>query len=393
MTVGRPAHVPGAPFDTVSLDTVPLDTVPLDTVPLDTAGRLPRLVERFDEIDVLVVTRPPNIRYLTGFTGSAGTLVVDADGGSLLCTDGRYAEQSRRQVEDAGVATQIEIAVTVAETHAAVANFLSGRRRIGLEAHGLTWAAQRGYAEAFGPDRDLVATEGLVEALRRRKDAGEIARIAAACAIADEAFGVVRERLGDGLTEREVALDLELEMRRRGASAVSFDPIVASGPNGAMPHARPTDRTVRHGELVVCDFGCIVDGYCSDMTRTVSVGPPDERSRDLYTLVASAQAAGAAAVAPGVDLIAVDAAARAPIVDAGYGEQFSHGTGHGVGIEVHESPRVARTSSGTLQVGDVVTVEPGVYLPGVGGVRVEDTLAVTEEGADTLTNSPKELIL
>lgn len=365
------------------------------SVPLDIAARLGRLEDAVTaaELDALVVTRLPNIRYLTGFTGSAATLTVGTDGGSVLCTDGRYTEQAREQIAASGAATRVETRATAADRREVLTAALGGRRRVGLEAHGVSWSLQRSYAEAWGDDHELIPTEGLVEGLRRRKDAGEVARIAAACSVADDAFGVVKNRFSDGPTEREIALDLEFEMRRRGASTVSFDPIIASGPNGAMPHARPGDRAIAPGELVVCDFGCIVDGYCSDMTRTVSVGEPSADARALVDLVTTAQRAGVAAVRPGAGLAAVDAAARSPIDEAGRGELFTHGTGHGVGIEVHESPRVGRNESGSLQVGDVVTVEPGVYLPGVGGVRVEDTLVVTEEGADTLTHSTKELVL
>jgi Xaa-Pro aminopeptidase len=257
----------------------------------------------------------------------------------------------------------------------------------------VTWAQQRSFATEWFPDAALVPTEGFVEDLRRVKDGGEVARIRAACAIADDALAAVVPSFAEGPTERDVALTLELEMRRRGASGASFDSIVASGPNGARPHARPTDRRIRPNELVVLDFGCVVDGYCSDMTRTVSLGDPGADARRVYDVVLESQRAGRDAVRAGVDCAAVDHASRSVIEAAGWGDAFVHGTGHGVGLEIHEAPRVAASARDTLATGYVVTVEPGVYLPGVGGVRIEDTVVVTDEGAEALTASPKDLLL
>jgi Xaa-Pro aminopeptidase len=225
------------------------------------------------------------------------------------------------------------------------------------------------------------------------KEPAEVARIHAACAIADDALGALLPRLAERPTERDFALELEVEMRRRGASGNSFDPIIASGPNAAKPHARPSDRRVEAGELVVIDFGCIVDGYCSDMTRTVSVGDPGPEARRVWDVVRDSQWAGREAVRAGVDCAEVDRACRDVIAAAGWADSFVHGTGHGVGLEIHEDPRVAASARGTLEPGSVVTVEPGVYLPGVGGVRIEDTVVVTPDGADPLTAFPKDLIL
>jgi Xaa-Pro aminopeptidase len=199
--------------------------------------------------------------------------------------------------------------------------------------------------------------------------------------------------LGERPTERAFALALEFAMRERGASGNSFDPIVASGPNGSKPHHVPSDRVIERNELVVCDFGCIVEGYCSDMTRTVSVGDPGPDARHLYDVVLESQAAGRAAVAVDVACADVDRASRDVIADAGWAEAFSHSTGHGVGLEIHEAPRVASTAGDTLLLNDVVTVEPGVYLPGIGGVRIEDTLVVGATGSETLTLTPKDLVL
>jgi len=232
-----------------------------------------------------------------------------------------------------------------------------------------------------------------VEALRRVKDAGEIDRIRRACAIADDAFQSLLPMLSARPTEKEFALALEFAMRERGASGNSFDHIIASGPNGSKPHAVPSDRIIESNELIVCDFGCIVDGYCSDMTRTVSVGDPGPDARHLYDVVLQSQAAGRAAVAVDVACSEVDRACRDIIADAGWAEAFSHSTGHGVGLEIHEAPRVATTAGDTLLLNDIVTVEPGVYLPGVGGVRIEDTVVVGAAGAEPLTLTPKDLVL
>jgi Xaa-Pro aminopeptidase len=386
--------------------------------PLDVAGRIDRLRERFDEagIDALFVTRLVNVRYLTGFTGSAALLLVGPDE-VLFVSDGRYRDQAADQLAAAGVllAPQSEAGGNLEEAIAAApglrrsahieisgtdqkrivhdAAVAAGYRRVGLEAHGVTWSQQRAFASEWFPGAELVATEGLVEGLRRVKDPGEVARIRAACHIADTAFLNVRSLLAGRPTEIDFALDLEFEMRRLGAAAMSFEPIVAAGPNGAKPHARPSDRPIEPGELLVLDFGCMVDGYCSDMTRTVSVGDPGPEARRMYDVVAESQRAGRDAVREGVDCAAVDKACRDVIADAGWADAFLHGTGHGVGLEIHEDPRVAATGKGSLAAGYVVTVEPGVYLTGIGGVRIEDTVVVTPDGCDILTGAPKELVI
>jgi Xaa-Pro aminopeptidase len=361
--------------------------------PLDIAARLPRLRAALAEQDLpaLLVTKLENIRYLTGFTGSAALLYVDA-ASALFVTDGRYRTQSTEQLTEAGSDARVEIGLTATEQRSLLCDAASGQRRLGLEEHSVTWAEQREYAAAFD-GIELVPAGTPVEDLRRVKDAGEVDRIRAACAIASDAFASLLYRLGDGITEREFALALEFAMRERGASGNSFDPIIASGPNGAKPHAYPTDRVIGRNELVVCDFGCIVDGYCSDMTRTVSVGDPGPDARRVYDVVLESQLAGRNAVAPDVACADIDRASRAVIDDAGWADAFSHSTGHGVGLEIHEAPRVSSTARDTLLVGDVVTVEPGVYLPGIGGVRIEDTVVVTATGSDSLTLTPKELVL
>jgi Xaa-Pro aminopeptidase len=363
----------------------------MDLTPMDVGARLDRARARFDGIDALLVTRLVNVRYLTGFTGSAAMLLVRPDGATFV-TDGRYRDQSADQLAAAGVTADIAIGLTQAAQRDALAAAASGVARLGLEADGVTWAQQRTFAGWF-PEAELVPTEGVIDGLRMVKEPGEVDRIRAACAIADDALGEMLPRLRDRPTEREFALALEFAMRERGASGVSFDPIVAAGPNAALPHARPSDRRVEPGELVVIDFGCVVDGYCSDMTRTVSVGEPSPEARRIWETVLSAQRIGCEAVAGGTECAAVDRATRDVIADAGWADAFVHGTGHGVGLEIHESPRVASTSTGTLEPGHVVTVEPGVYLPGIGGVRIEDTLVVTPEGPVALTEFPKQLVV
>ena len=357
--------------------------------PMDVAGRMDRLRPSVEEAgcDALLVSALPNIRYLTGFTGSAGLLLVEPDG-LLFVSDGRYAEQAAQQLAAAGVDARIEISGTGQKEIVADAAARFGR--IGLEATAVTWGQQRRYADDWFPEAELVPTEGLVEALREKKDTGEVARIERAAQIADAALAEVRPRLLERLSEREFGLELDIAIRRLGAEDTSFETIVASGPNGAKPHHRPGDRTIVPGDLVVLDFGALVDGYCSDMSRTVMVGEPSATQARMLEVVAASQQAGVEAVRAGVEASAVDRACREVIEAEGWGDAFLHGTGHGVGLLIHEDPRVAATSAATLQTGHVVTVEPGVYLPEHGGVRVEDTVVVTDDGCRTLTLAPKE---
>lgn len=360
---------------------------------MDVAGRIDRLRATMtgDPVDGLLVTSLTNIRYLTGFTGSAGLLFLLGTG-NVLVTDGRYAEQSVEQIAAAGAEVAVEVAP--AARQAEVCTGLVARERasrVGLEAAHVSWARQQAMATKWFPGVELVPTLGLVEGLRRSKDAGELARVARAAAIADQALATVRSLLEDHPTEAEFGLALDTEMRRLGATGPSFETIVASGPNAAKPHHQPSGRRIEAGEPVVLDFGALCDGYCSDITRTVWVGDlADPELRQVLRVVTDAQAAGVAAVAAGVACAEVDRTCREAIESAGWGEQFVHGTGHGVGLDIHEAPSVAPTSTDTLAVGHVVTVEPGVYLPGRGGVRIEDTVAVTATGHTPLTNAPKE---
>lgn len=367
--------------------TVDLASLP----PLVVAPRVEKIrgLIHDEGLDALLVTRLVNIRYLTGFTGSAALLLVTPDE-LLFVSDGRYGEQAAEQLDAAGVGARIEIAGV--GQREILQKAAAGLGRIGLEAHGVTWAQQRSFAQEWFPETEMVPTEELIEQLRRVKDAGEIARVRAACAIADDALGDVRDLLKEGVREQDFALELELAMRKRGASGMSFDPIVAAGENSAKPHARPSDRRFAQGDLVVLDFGCVVDGYCSDMTRTVGIGPLDETKQRMYEVVLASQEAGRSAVRAGVSCAEIDGACREIIDAAGWGDAFTHGTGHGVGLEIHEAPRVAGTGGDSLLVGDIVTVEPGVYLPDIGGVRIEDTVVVTSDGCDVLTKSTKALL-
>ncbi len=359
--------------------------------PMDVARRASRLRARFDEVgcDALVVSRLVNTRYLTGFTGSAGVLVVTSDE-LVLVTDGRYRDQAGEQLAAAGVDGRVEVGQTAAEQQELLVGAVRGISRLGLEAAHVSWATQRRWAGEWFPESELVPTEGMVEGLRQHKDEGELARMAAAAALADAALAAVRPRLAEGPTEAEVALELDTEVRRLGATGASFETIVASGPNGARPHARPGPRRIVEGDLVVVDFGATVEGYRSDMTRTTIVGSPTPVQERMLEVVAASQAAGVAAVRAGTECVDVDRACREVIEEAGWAEAFLHGTGHGVGLDIHEDPRVAKSSTATLEADHVVTVEPGVYLPEHGGVRIEDTVVVTPTGSRPLTHAPKD---
>ena len=360
--------------------------------PMDVAGRTTRLLALLEEAgcDVLLVTNLVDVRYLTGFTGSAGLLLVTPDG-STLVSDGRYRDQAAEQVAASGAPAAVAISPTQAGQRQLVADAAAGAGAVGLQAGHVSWAAQRAYAAEWFPDAALVPTEGLLERLRAVKDEGELARLRAAAAIADAALAATRPLLAEGPTERAFALALDQEVRRLGADDVSFETIVGSGPNGAKPHARPGARVVGAGDLAVIDFGALVDGYHSDMTRTLAVGEPSATQRRMLDVVLASQAAGVAAVAAGVACSEVDRACRDVIADAGWGDAFLHGTGHGVGLDIHEAPPVSATSAATLVAGHVVTVEPGVYLPEHGGVRIEDTVLVTEGGSRPITQAPKTI--
>jgi Xaa-Pro aminopeptidase len=357
--------------------------------PMSVAGRLDALRAGFDGVDALVVTTLPNVRYLTGFAGSAGVLVVTPNG-ALLTTDGRYRTQSSEQVAQADAEVDITIG-GLAEQRRAVTAFLSGSPRVGLEADNVSWAGQLTWAELL-TGTELVPTKNAVEALREIKDAAEIARMERAATIADDALREVLPMMSEGVTEEEFGLALDTAMRRGGAEGVAFETIVAAGENSAKPHHHPGSRPIIRGDAVVVDFGAMYEGYRSDMTRTFCVGAePEGDMARVFAVVGESQAAGAAAVRPGVATKEIDDVCRAIIAEAGWADRFEHGTGHGVGLDIHEAPTVSQLGTAILAPGFVVTVEPGVYLPGLGGVRVEDTLLVTEDGSRPLTRFTKDI--
>jgi Xaa-Pro aminopeptidase len=334
------------------------------------------------ELDALLVTGLVNVRWLTGFTGSNG-LAVLGPGVCRFVTDFRYLTQADEEVD---AAWTHEIATDLLER---AADALPAR--VGFDDAEMsvkTFERLRGLA---GDEVELVPAGGLVEELRLVKDAEEIGRIRAAAALADEALTEVLEQGVVGRTERDIALDLEFAMRRRGASGVAFSSIVAAGAHGALPHAQPRAVPVPEGTLLTIDWGAVLDGYASDCTRTFATGELDPRDAAVYELVRTAQEAALAAVRPGPLGKEVDAVARSIIEEAGHGEHFGHGLGHGVGLEVHEGPRLSTKGETALAAGHVVTVEPGVYVPRQVGVRIEDLVAVTEDGHEVLSSLPKDL--
>lgn len=339
--------------------------------------------------DALVVRSRENRRYLTGFDGSAGTVVV-TDGGVDLLVDFRYIEQASAQAPDARV-TMYEREAYHDAVKAALAR--GGSRAPGFEAEHESHAEWERLREKLAPDFTPVPVRNVVEQLRRVKSAAEIERIRRACRITEDALAAVLPQVRPGAVERELALALGVEMHRRGADAAAFDFIVASGPNSAKPHGHASDRRLEEGDFVTFDIGARYEGYCADLTRTFVVGRASDRQREIYELVLAAEEAAVAALRPGMKGSELDRVARGMIDAAGHGDAFGHGLGHGVGLEVHEGPALSRTSEDVLEPGHVVTIEPGVYLTGWGGVRIEDTVLVGPSGAERLTTSPRQLII
>ena len=355
---------------------------------MDHALRRERLAARLRELelDAVLVTHLPNVRYLTGFGGSSAELVVGRDGVMLLI-DGRYVQQAARQAPD--VERRPCLDGYVGPTVEAAAAFGD---RVGFERQRIGYAEWERLRERA--DRlEFVPTDGLVEDLRISKDEDERGLIGAAQRAAEAAFDEVVIGLREGVEEREVALALEVAMRRAGADGLGFEPIVGFGENSAEPHHEPGSRPLRRGDVVVLDFGARVGGYRSDMTRTIALGDPGGRLREVHALVARAQAAGVEAIGPGAVASDVDGAARTVIAGADLADAFSHPVGHGVGLEIHESPIMRSTCGDVLRPGAVVTVEPGVYIPGLGGIRIEDMVEVTADGRRVIPRTTKELIV
>ncbi|MDH7490428.1 MAG: Xaa-Pro peptidase family protein [Anaerolineae bacterium] len=348
--------------------------------------RLARLRERMAalQLPAMLISQPLNRYYLSGFSGSAGTLFVTADRAVLL-TDSRYTERA------AGEAPGFEIVKLERDVVTALPDLVAqvGVDRVGFESAHVTCAEYKVWAEKVG-EAALVPTQGVVEGTRAVKEEEELALIRQAVAIADAAYAHLKQTIRPGMTEKQVAWDLEVWMRTHGADGIAFDLIVASGPNGAMPHALASDREIRAGEPIVVDMGARVRGYHSDLTRTLYLGEADGTFRQVYDIVLRAQQAAEARLAPGALGPDVDATARAIIAEAGYGDNFGHGLGHGVGLAVHELPGLNQRTQDTLAPGHVVTVEPGVYLTGWGGVRIEDMALITESGAEILTQADKD---
>jgi Xaa-Pro aminopeptidase len=338
------------------------------------------------ELDVLLVTNVVNVRWLTGFTGSSALALVGTNQRRFV-TDFRYLTQSAEQVDDLW---EREIS---SELLKRAVEGLPGDRplKLGFDDAHITVKQHAQLTELAPEAVELVAAGAIVEKLRAVKDAAEIDAIRAAAKLADDALEEVLVGGLVGRTEREVALDLELAMRRRGAQAVSFPPIVAAGEHGALPHAEPRDVPIPAGTLVTIDWGAQLDGYASDCTRVFATGELDPRDRAIFDLVLHAQERALAAVRPGPTGKEIDAVAREIIEQAGHGEHFGHGLGHGVGLEVHEGPRLSKQGDDAIAAGNVVTVEPGVYVPGAVGARIEDLVAVTEDGHELLSGMPKEL--
>jgi Xaa-Pro aminopeptidase len=348
-------------------------------------SRAERLVAllRERELDSLLVTNLVNVRYLTGFTGTNGACVVSPDE-LLFFTDFRYVEQAREQVPDF---ERIQLGRDILGD---LAKRLRGRA--GFDDEHLTVAGQAKISETKPEGVELVRAGGLVEQLRAVKDESEVAAMQAAAELSTAAYESLRERGLAGRTEREVSVELVRFMEDSGAEGPSFPPIVAAGPHGALPHAVPRDVEIPRDTLVVIDMGARVDGYCSDCTRTLATGPLGDEALAVYELVLRAQAESLAAATDGAECKAVDAVAREIIDAAGHEEHFGHGLGHGVGLEIHEGPRLGKTAEGSLAAGNAVTIEPGVYLPGSFGVRIEDLVAIGADGPEVLTPFPKELV-
>jgi len=352
-------------------------------------NHISKIAAKLDEyaLDAMLVTSESGELYALGFHGE-GLLLVTREGGHYS-TDGRYIEAAREQIADVGVCC-----VGGGHSHLSLAKAYieeQGLQTVGFESGAVTVDEYEVYAKAL--PCTLKPAQTLLDELRAAKDEDEMEAMKKAQKITDDTFEAILGYIRPGMTEREVAARLVYEMLRRGAEKVSFDPIVAAGPNGSRPHAIPGDRIIERGMFVTMDFGCKVDGYCSDMTRTVCVGEPDEEMRRVYETVLAAQQAGISAARAGVTGQEIDAAARRVIEAAGYGEYFSHSFGHSLGIDIHESPNASPREQREMPVGAVISAEPGIYIPGRCGVRIEDVLILREGGCEDITRSPKNLMI
>ena len=357
------------------------------------AARLEKLraILRKVRFDGLLVTHLPNVMYLCGFTGSAGVLLIMAEERKarvLLFTDGRYTQQAADEVRDA----RVVIAKGAALVEAGKQAERAGLEKLAFESDHLSFDSARRLTWQLRGKVRLKPVSGLVEHLRIRKDPEELESIRASVQLATSLFQTALSQARPGISEAVVAGQMELEARRLGAEKMSFDTIVAGGARSAMPHGRASSHSIPEGGFIILDWGVILAGYCSDMTRTVHVGPPSETHRSMYQAVREAQSASIAAVRPGAEVGEVDRAGREVLKKAGYAAYFTHSTGHGVGLEIHEAPRLAKGQRQILAPGMVVTIEPGIYLPEEGGVRIEDMVLVTDSGHEVLTPLPKDLI-
>jgi Xaa-Pro aminopeptidase len=347
--------------------------------------RIQQLMQK-KQVEALLVTNDINRRYLTGFTGTSGYVLITAQRAYLL-TDFRYMEQAGKQAVGFEVVKHLPDAIdTVRELLQS-----HGIKRLGFEQESISYGTHATYTEAL-QGIELVPTQQWVELLRMIKDTDEQRIMQEAADLADKTFSHLLGFVKPGLTERDVALEIELFMRKHGAASSSFDTIVASGERSALPHGVASDKILQASEFVTFDFGAYYHGYCSDLTRTVFIGKPTDRHKEIYELVLSAQLSTLDGLKAGMTGKQGDALARDVIEQAGYGEQFGHGTGHGLGMEIHESPRLSKQGMIVLKPGMAVTVEPGIYIPGFGGVRIEDDVIMTDSGVHILTHSPKELI-
>lgn len=339
-----------------------------------------------NNIDGLLITNDYNRRYMTGFTGTAGAAIVTKED-AVFITDFRYTEQAKKQVKDFRIVQHEGLLYNEVAKQVE----LMGINYLGFEKDTMTYGLYETYKSLI--KAELVPHSGLIEKIRLIKTEQEINIIKVACEIADNAFTHILTFIKPGITELEVSNELEFFMRKQGATASSFDTIVASGTRSALPHGVATDKVIEKGDFVTLDFGALYNGYVSDITRTIAVGQPSEKLIEMYNTVLESQLLALEKVGPGMTGIQADAVARDYLASKGYKEAFGHSTGHGIGLEVHEGPALSFRSGAVLEPNMVVTIEPGIYLPGIGGVRIEDDIVITETGNEKLTHSSKELII